>query len=84
MIKTYASNDRYKVTEGYGHYMNKRFEVQEKYSYYENVNGNIKKIESLHTVFHSNNLQDCLDYFNKYKDEPKKDNCLPWIDFEEE
>ena len=35
MIKTYAENDRYKVTDGYGPYMNKRFEVKEKYSYYD-------------------------------------------------
>ena len=81
MIKTYASNGRYKVTDGYGPYMNKRFEVQEKYLYYDRVDGNIKRIESFHTVFHSRNLQDCLDWFNKYKDEPEKDYRVPEIEF---
>lgn len=82
MIKTYAENDRYKVTDGYGPYMNKRFEVKEKYSYYEeDTNRDLIKIESWYTTFHSNNLQDCLDWFNKYKDEPKKDYRVPEIVF---
>ena len=81
MIKTYAQNSRYKVTDGYGPYMNKRFEVQEKYLYYDDVNNNIVKVESWHTVFHSRDLQNCLDWFNKYKDEPKKDCRIAEIIF---
>lgn len=71
-MKVYVKNEKMRVCEGYGHYMNRRYEAQEKYSYWEND----KKIESWRCLFHSKELEYCMKYFEKYKDRKHKDYSI--------
>lgn len=78
MLKVYAHNERMKLAEGYGSHMEKRYEVLEKYSYCD-IEG--KLIASWHMVFHSTDLKKCKEYFEKYKNEKRKNYKIPDLIF---
>lgn len=60
-METIKENGEYRLVEGYGQYFNKRYEVQKKYSYWENN----KKVYGWCLEFHSENLQLCIEAYNR-------------------
>ena len=63
-METIRENLKYRLISGIGQYMNKRYEIQEKYKYYEND----KWIYSWHLIYHSSELKNCIDIWNKRYD----------------
>ena len=64
-MRIYAQNKRMRVVQTIGNYMEYRYEVQESYHYYDKDN----IINSWHCVFISHDLNICIEYFEKHKND---------------
>lgn len=60
-MKAIRENKKYRLVSGIGQYMNNRYEIQERYKYYENCNW----IYSWHVIFHSAELKNCIEIWDK-------------------
>ena len=60
-METIKENSKYRLVSGIGQYMNSRYEIQERYKYYEND----KWVYNWHMIFHSTDLKNCTEIWNK-------------------
>ena len=58
-------NSRYKLIRGIGQYWNNRYELMRKDFYYENTGRDIIKVETLVLEYHSTNLDNVLNAWER-------------------
>ena len=69
-MKVFAENEKLRVIEGIGHHWNREYQVEKRYPYYNEEINDIDYAWNL--VYHSPELEWCMEYFEKHKNDVEK------------